>query len=352
MGSSAALFGLAGLGAPRVATAGAARRRSADAGARYAGHTGAAAFAAEVAERRELPSRWLLGRLAEARRSDSVRRLVMPPPAGTAKNWRAYRDRFIERERVAAGLAFWRAHERWLGAAQARYGVPPEVVLGIVGVETFYGRIMGSFRVIDALATLTLDFPTGRRDRSGFFRSELEEFFVWCAREGVDPVAPLGSFAGAMGLPQFMPSSLNRYAVDLDGDGRTDLTGSGADVAGSVARYLADFGWKAGMPTHFAATPPADAEALALLRGRDIVPSFSASELRGHGVGLDDEAQAHAGPLAFVELENGALPPSHFAGTANFYVITRYNWSSYYAMAVIELAQALKAAMAAAPTRA
>jgi len=354
--TTAAAFGITALASPLALAAGHARKRrvgvageanAAALAASYAGHEGATAFAAEVAARRELPLRWLLGRLDQARRSDAVRRLVMPPPAGTAKNWRAYRERFVERQRIAAGIAFWRAHERWLGDAEARFGVPPEVVLGIVGVETFYGRVMGSFRVIDTLATLAFDFPTGRRDRSGFFRSELEEFFVWCARDGTDPVSVLGSYAGAMGLPQFMPSSLNRFAIDLDGDGRVDLTGSGADAVGSVARYLAEFGWKAGMPTHFAATPPAAAEDLALLREKDILPTFSAAQMRERGVGLDEEAQAHAGPLAFVELENGGAPPSHFAGTANFYAITRYNWSSYYAMTVIELARSLKAAWAA-----
>jgi membrane-bound lytic murein transglycosylase B len=273
-----------------------------------------------------------------------VRRLIMPPPVGTAKNWRAYRERFVEPQRIAAGLAFGRAHERWLGEAEVRYGVPPEVVLAIVGVETFYGRVMGNFRVVDALATLAFDFPPGRRDRSGFFRSELEEFFVWCAREGRDPIAPLGSYAGAMGLPQFMPSSINRFAVDFDGDGRIDLVTSGADVVGSVARYLADFGWKAGMATHFAATPPAGAEDLAALREKDILPSFSAAQMIERGVGLGEAARVHEGPLAFVELENGGDAPSYVAGTSNFYAVTRYNWSSYYAMAVIELAQALKAA--------
>jgi len=338
------------LGAPLHALARAAKARderpeatgSAAPGPRYAHHASLDAFVAEVAQRRELPARWLLGRLEQARRSDAVRRLVMPAPAGTAKNWRAYRDRFVEPQRLAAGLAFWRTHERVLAEAEARFGVPPEVVLGIVGVETFYGRVMGSFRVIDALATLTFDFPTGRRDRSGFFRSELEEFFVWCAREGRDPLRPMGSFAGAMGLPQFMPSSINRYALDFDGDGRIDLVASGADVAGSVARYLSEFGWKPGQATHFVATPPAAPDELAVLREKDILPSFSAAQLLERGAGLDDAARAHEGQLAFVELENGGQAPTYFAGTANFYAITRYNWSSYYAMAVIELAQALK----------
>ena len=329
-----------------TATTGKQAIAGAEAGVRYASHAGIQAFATNVAARRELPARWLLSRLAQARRSDAVRRLIMPPPAGTPKNWRAYRERFVERERIGAGLAFWRAHARWLTAAEARYGVPPEVVLGIIGVETFYGRIMGSFRVLDALATLSFDFPSGRRDRSEFFRNELEEFFVWCAREGRDPVAPLGSYAGAMGLPQFMPSSINRHAVDFDGDGQIDLHANAADVVGSVARYLADFGWKSGQPTHFPlATAPSAGDDLTLLRERDIVPSFGAAQMLERGVQLGEEARAHDGLLALVELENGAgAAPSYVAGTDNFYVVTRYNWSSYYAMAVIELAQALKAA--------
>jgi membrane-bound lytic murein transglycosylase B len=340
------LFCAATLGAGFEAWAGPHPKRHAwaEAGPRYAGHPQIAAFAAEVSERRQLPARWLVGRLEQARRNEAVRRLIMPPPAGTAKNWRAYRDRFVEPQRIAAGLAYWRAHEAVLAEADARFGVPPEVVLGIVGVETFYGRVMGSFRVVDALATLSFDFPSGRRDRSGFFRSELEEFLVWCAREGRDPVAPLGSYAGAMGLPQFMPSSINRYALDFDGDGRIDLVANGADVAGSVARYLSEFGWKAGLPTHYAVTPPEGAENLAVLREKDILPSFSAAQMVERGAGLEESARAHEGLLAFVELENAGATPTHVAGTTNFYAITRYNWSSYYAMAVIELAQALKAA--------
>ena len=328
----------------------AAPRREATAtgvGARYTAHAAVAAFAADVAARRQLPARWLLGRLERARRNDAVRRLIAPAPTGTPKNWRAYRDRFIEPQRIAAGLAFWRAHEGALSDAEARFGVPPEVVLGIVGIETFYGRIMGSFRIVDALATLSFDHPPvppARRDRSGFFRSELEEFFVWCAREGRDPLEPLGSYAGAMGLPQFMPSSINRYAIDFDGDGRIDLVANGTDVAGSVARYLAEFGWKAGLPTHYAVTPPAAPEALAVLREKDILPTFSATQMVEQGAGLEESARQHEGLLAFVELENGGAAPTHVAGSTNFYAITRYNWSSYYAMAVIELAEALRAA--------
>jgi membrane-bound lytic murein transglycosylase B len=236
------------------------------------------AFAAEVAERRQLPREWIALQLGQARRLETVRKLVMPPPAGTAKNWAAYRARFIEPQRIQAGVAFWRDNEQWLQRAEARWGVPPAIVVAIVGVETFYGRVTGNFRTLDALATLAFSFPPGRKDRSAFFRGELEEFFVLCAREGSDPQAVKGSFAGALGLPQFMPGSLNRHAVDLDGDGHIDLLNSPADVVGSVANYLATFGWQRGLATHFGVSVPVDASDRAALLAPDILPSFSAAQ--------------------------------------------------------------------------
>ncbi len=299
------------------------------------------AFAAEVAERRQLPREWIAQQLGQARRVEAVRKLVMPPPPGTAKNWAAYRARFIEPQRIQAGLAFWRGNEQWLAQAETRWGVPPEIVVAIVGVETFYGRVTGNFRTLDALATLAFSFPPGRKDRSAFFRSELEEFFVLCAREGSDPQAVKGSFAGALGLPQFMPGSLNRHAVDGDGDGHIDLLNSPADAVGSVANYLHAFGWQRGLATHFAVSVPVNAVDRAALLLPDILPSFTAAQFAERGAVLDEAGRAHTGPLALVELQNGDRAPSYVAGTQNFYTVTRYNWSSYYAMAVIELAQAL-----------
>ncbi len=315
----------------------------------YAGHPDAMAFADAVAAAHGLDPARVRQQLGAARRIDSVRRLVMPPPAGVAKNWAAYRARFIDAQRVQAGLAFWRAQARWLALAEERWGVPAEIVTAIVGVETFYGRVMGDFRVIDALATLAFDFPPGRRDRSAFFRSELEELFVLAQREGSDPLAVKGSYAGAMGLPQFMPSSVNRYAVDFDGDGHIHLHTGPADVVGSVAHYLAAFGWQRGQPTHYGVAVPVDSRDRAALLAPDILPSFTAAEFAGRGAQLDAAGQAHAGPLALVELQNGDAAPSYVAGTQNFYVITRYNWSSYYAMAVIDLAAALRQGWTAAP---
>lgn len=316
-------------------------------GPSYAQRPEAMALARDIAERHALDPAWTQAQLATAHQVPAVARLIMPPPAGTAKNWAAYRARFVEPARVQAGLAFWDAQARWLDAAQARYGVPPEVVIGILGVETYYGRLTGSFRVLDALATLSLDFPSGRKDRSGFFRDELGEFLKLAHREGLDPAAVKGSFAGAIGLGQFMPGSINRHAVDFDGDGHIDMVASAADVIGSVGHYLAQHGWQRDMPTHFAVQPPVDTAARARLLATDILPSWTAAQLTEQGAELDAAGRAHAGPLALVELQNGDAAPSHIAGTANFYAVTRYNWSAYYALAVIELGRAVAAQRAA-----
>ncbi len=350
--------------AKRLAAAPAAATASAPS-APYARREDVALFAEQVAERNGLDADWVRAALAAARYQASVARLVMPPPAGTAKNWAAYRARFVEPRRIAAGVAFWRANEATLARAEAEYGVPPEIVAGIIGVETLYGQHMGSYRAIDALATLAFDFPAGRKDRSAFFRDELEQLLVMCGvpkagRGRCDPLtqesAPrpagvskaagppllMSSYAGALGLPQFMPSSVNRYAVDFDGDGRIDLYSSSADAIGSVARYLAAFGWKPGMPTHYAVAAPVDAPERATLLVPDIVPTFSAERMAELGADLDADGRAHDGLLALVELQNGDAAPSYVAGTDNFYAVTRYNWSSYYALAVIELGQAVR----------
>ena len=301
-------------------------------------------FADAIAERRDLDAAWVRRALAQARFIPSVTRYIMPPVAGTAKNWGAYRARFVEPIRIRAGVAFWRANERWLAQAEEIYGVPPEAVVGIVGVESIFGRQMGNFRVLDALATLAFDFPAGRKDRSAFFKDELESWFVLCKSEGVDPTAWRGSYAGALGMAQFMPSSFNKYAVDFDGDGHVDLHNSSADVIGSVANYLAEFGWKRGLATRFSIAPPIETSERATLLAPDIVPTFTAADLVAHGARLGDDARACDSLLALVELQNGDAAPTYVAGTTNFYAITRYNWSSYYAMAVITLGEATRAA--------
>lgn len=332
------------------ATAAAAAARSGEAGQEPAGsyrdRADVQAFAAAVADRRGLDLRWVLEQLAPARRVPAVARLIMPPPPGQAKNWAAYRARFIEPQRIGAGVDFVRRHEATLRRAEADYGVPADIVAAVIGVETLYGRHTGNFRVLDALATLAFDFPSGRSDRSGYFRAELEELLVLARREGIAAASLKGSYAGAIGLPQFMPGSINRDAIDYDGDGRVDLAGSAADAIGSVARYLAVHGWQRDLPTHYDVRAPAQIEDRARLLAPDIVPTYSAAQFAAHGAALSAAAAAHDGPLALVQLHNGdTAPPSYVAGTQNFYALTRYNWSAYYAMAVIELAHALQPAL-------
>jgi membrane-bound lytic murein transglycosylase B len=298
-------------------------------------------FADDVAQRQGLEAPWVRAALERARYTPAVARFIMPAANGAAKNWAAYRARFVEPVRLRAGQAFWRANERWLALAEERFGVPPEIVVGIIGVESIFGQQTGNFRVIDALATLAFDFPTGRSDRAPFFRDELESFLAMCRKNGLEPLEVKGSYAGAIGMPQFLPSSVLKYAVDLDEDGRIDLNDSPADVIGSVANYLFTFGWQRGMPTHFGVTPPPDIADRAAMLVPDIVPTFTAPEFARRGAALSPAARAFEGLLALVEVQNGSAPPSHVAGTANFYVVTRYNWSSYYALAVIELGEAL-----------
>lgn len=342
-----------------------------------------ARFGAEVAERRNLDPVWVKAALEQARFVPNVAKFIMPAPAGTAKNWAAYRARFVEPVRVRAGVAFWRANEKWLKKAEQVFGVPPEIVVGIIGVETIYGQQMGGFRVIDALATLAFDFPPGRKDRSPFFRDELESYLLMCHLEAIDPLQLKGSYAGALGMPQFMPSSVNKYAIDFDGDGHIDLHANTADVIGSVAHYLAEFGWQRGLPTRFDVAAPVETSDRAALLGPDILPSFTVEQFIERGAKLDaaalmarakpadrqdvqsDEVSGgiSAGPtseptaapksvammLALVELQNGDAAPSYVAGTSNFYAITRYNWSSYYAMAVIDLGEAVARELARKP---
>lgn len=338
-------------GTPRSKRKPAAERQAAQlaqAGPAYAKRPDAMLAADDMAERRDLDREWVRQAIAHARYLPQVVKLILPPPRGSAKNWHAYRSRFIEPVRIKAGVEFWRRHHDTLAQAERETGVPAGIIVGIIGVETIFGRQMGRFRVIDALATLAFDFPASHPqavERGAFFRSELEQFLSLTQRTGVDPSAPLGSYAGAMGMPQFMPSSWSKYAVDYDGDSKIDLFNSAADAIGSVASYFRAFNWQPGLPTHYRARFDADKLDLQALLVNDILPTFSAASMVAKGVLLDDDALRHSGPMALVELQNGDAAPSYVVGTENFYAITRYNWSSYYAMAVIELGEAVAQAM-------
>ena len=328
-----------------------ARGTAANGSTVYATRPEALQFADDLAQRRDLDREWVRQAIGQARFLPQVPKLMLPPPRGTAKNWRVYRSRFIDPVRIRAGLRFWQDNADTLARAESEFGVPAQVIVGIIGVETIYGQQMGNFRVMDALATLAFDFPAAHpraAERTEFFQRELEQFLSLTHRTNVDPFEPRGSYAGAMGLAQFMPSSWVRHAIDFDGDGRVDLFNSPADAIGSVANYFIAHGWTPGMATHYSVQFDPDPARVQLdeLLAPDILPTFSAASMQAKGALLDAAAVQHTGPLALVELQNGGDAPSYVAGTENFYAITRYNWSSYYAMAVIELGREVAAARA------
>jgi membrane-bound lytic murein transglycosylase B len=300
----------------------------------------------DIAARRDLDPAWVRQVIGQSHYLPQVAKLIAPPPVGTPKNWQLYRSRFIEPIRIKAGVKFWQMHRETLARAQAETGVPAEIIVGIIGVETIYGQQMGSYRVLDALATLAFDFPASHpraSERSAFFKNELEQFLSLTHRTNVDPLVWRGSYAGAMGMPQFMPSSWVKYAIDFDGDGKVDLFNSPADVIGSVANYFKAFNWQSGMATHYPVRFDLEKLDKDALLAPDILPTFNVASFGAKGAVLEGAALEHIGPLALVELQNGDAPPSYVAGTDNFYAITRYNWSSYYALAVIELGAAVAA---------
>ena len=346
-GAAGAALALPGLAIGQTADSG----NTPSDGAGYSGRADVRAFAAQLQSQHGVDARWCEQVLAQARFLPRVPPLMLPPSRPGVRNWRVYRSRFVEPVRIRAGAAFWDTHARVLDKAAQEFGVPADVIVGIIGVETIYGRNVGNFRVIDALATLTFDFPREHpkaQMRQAYFQGELTQFLVSASRTRTDPFSPVGSYAGAMGLPQFMPTSWANFAVDFDGDGKINLFNSKADAIGSVANYFVGHGWQRGMPAYYELQLNSTPAQHATLLEPDIKPTFSASEMAANGVQLAAPGPQHNGPLALIELKNGDAEAQYVAGTQNFYTITRYNWSSFYAMSVIELGQAIKRARSGA----
>jgi membrane-bound lytic murein transglycosylase B len=292
-------------------------------------------FVAEMVERHGFDVSELTELMAEARYQPDIVDAMNRPYE--EKAWGTYRRLFVTPERIAGGQRFLAEHKALLDKAEAAYGVPAEVIVAIIGIETNYGQTLGPHRVLDALTTLGFAYPR----RARFFRKELEQFLLLARDEGLSPVSVRGSYAGAVGRPQFIPSSYRAYAVDFDGDGRRDLWASDADVIGSVGAYLAQHGWRQGEPIASPAelSRPWDAE-IAIGGKRPVVPEVRVEQLVAAGVkpaeSLDPNTLA-----ALIELDNGGS--EYWVTLENFYAITRYNHSNLYALAALQLSEAIAA---------
>ncbi|WP_246797076.1 lytic murein transglycosylase B [Burkholderia perseverans] len=320
----------------------------------YANNPKIDAFISEVAARDGFDPAKLHALFASANYSATAVRLVRPAPSPSVKNWRVYQARFLDPIRINAGVKFWRANQATLQRASAEFGVPPEVIVGIIGVETIYGRYMGNFPTLDALTTLAFDYPDtpNRDDRQATFRKNLEDFLVWTRDSQLDPTSVLGSYTGAIGIPQFLPSSIRSYAVDYEGNGHIDLRASTADAIGSVANYLKQHGWEPDRPVVWQIAPDAGSQgvAQAAADGKP-EPHLTLSQLTQAGLALDEPSvnlAAEAGtPVTVVDLPSPGRATEYKLGLKNFYVLTRYNRSFFYALAVYQLGERVKQKMLA-----
>ncbi len=287
----------------------------------------------------------------------AVIKAIMPPRDPGVRSWQAYRGRFVEPKRIAAGRRFMETYAAELGAAEERFGVPAEIIAAIIGVETIYGKQLGRFGTFAALTTLAFDYPP----RAGLFRKELEELLLLAREESRSPLSYTGSYAGALGLPQFLPSSHRRFAIDFDRDGRIDLAASRTDAIGSVANFLVEHGWERNAPIAVAVTVGGDG--IQALIDEGIAPQRTPRQMEAANVGfsrvmspaapetvsLADGAGDTAAalipdrPAALIDLITPNALTEYRLGYRNFHVITRYNRSSFYAAAVMDLAAALRA---------
>lgn len=294
------------------------------------------AFITSTAKAHDLDPKQLEAALKQASIQQSILEAIARPAERTI-DWKAYRKIFIEPKRIAGGVKFMQQYASTLARAEKKYGVPASMITAIIGVETRYGRIMGSYRVIDALATLAFDYPK----RSKFFTKELQQYFLLMKEQKLNPLDFKGSYAGAMGYGQFMPSSYRHYAVDFDDDGVADIWNNPVDAIGSVANYFSRHGWKAGQPVVLDASlsKPVAEEFF----NKSLKPNYTLGELQQRGIDVKTTLAPDTAAAAFrFQGENG---PEYRVGLKNFHVITRYNISRLYALAVFQLSQEIEAAL-------
>jgi membrane-bound lytic murein transglycosylase B len=293
-------------------------------------------FARDLEQRHGFNTAELLSLFAQTHSNARVLELIKPATSPLQRSWERYRPRFLNERRINGGVQFWQENQLTLARARAIYGVPEELIVAIIGVETDYGNNTGGFRVFEALATLAFDYPK----RAEFFRTELEQFLLLARENKLDPLSIKGSYAGAIGIPQFMPGSQRRYAVDFDGDQRVDLSGSVNDAIGSVARFLEQHGWVANQPVAVRANTNGEPERTLLEAG--IRPSLKVADLANQGIVAAAEPQA---TVALIDLVSPNQETEYWLGYENFYVITRYNRSSFYAMSVFQLSEEIRTRM-------
>ena len=313
----------------------------------YAARDDVRRFIDDMQERHAMDKGVLEGLFRQTRHLPAVIKAIMPPRDPGIRSWQAYRGRFVEPRRIAAGHRFMHAHAAKLALAETRYGVPAEIIAAIIGVETIYGKHTGRFGSFAALTTLAFDYPP----RADLFRRELEELLLLAREEGRSPLAYRGSYAGALGLPQFLPSSRRRHGVDFDGDGRIDLASSVDDAIGSVANFLASHGWEKDAPLAVSVTVAGDG--VQALVDEGILPRRSPREWSVAGihlakVGAENTAISLTNddlpdrPAALIDFVTPNAATEYRVGYGNFFVITRYNRSSFYAAAVMDLAAELR----------
>ena len=294
------------------------------------------AFIDKMVQEHQFDAAEISSLLSQAKKQQSIID-AMSRPAEKRLNWGQYRKIFITDKRIKGGMKFWKENQVILEQAEKTYGVPAQIITAIVGVETFYGRITGKYSVLDSLYTLGFHYPP----RAKFFRSELEEFLQLAREEGVSPAEPLGSYAGAMGRPQFISSSFRAYAVDFDKDGKRDIWGNNADVIGSVANYFKRHGWKAGEPVAQLVTGAKKGFDEEIKAGYK--PSLDVNALIDKGIILGSSLDKDA-KVALLEMESDD-GNEYWVASPNFYAITRYNHSPLYAMAVFQLSEAIRQRM-------